>query len=153
MWRRFRERYDITDVILRLIGFSILAFAVIGSIATLQSGKYTPRQWLDFVVSGVTQGSVYALIALGYTLVYGILRMINFAHGEVFMCGAFAGYFVVTGLNQSGFLDQNWLLGLVIVAVSAMFSFSHPSRFRKRAISVVPIAPTPAASVGVAAPV
>ncbi len=122
MWQRFRERYDITDVILRLIGFSILAFAVIGSIATLQSGKYTLRQWLDFVVSGVSQGSIYALIALGYTLVYGILRMINFAHGEVFMSGAFIGFFVATGLERSGFLDQYWLLGLMIVAVSAMLT-------------------------------
>jgi len=122
MWRRFRERYDITDVILAFVGFSILAFVVIGSIATLQSGKYTLRQWLDFVVSGISQGSVYALIALGYTLVYGILRMINFAHGEVFMSGAFAGFFIATGLNQTGLLDQNWLLGLILVAFSAMLT-------------------------------
>ena len=45
------------------------------------------------MVNGVTWGSVYALIALGYTMVYGILRLINFAHGDVYMLGAFFGYF------------------------------------------------------------
>ncbi|MCL6553679.1 MAG: branched-chain amino acid ABC transporter permease, partial [Firmicutes bacterium] len=52
-------------------------------------GRYTGEQWLDFVVFGLAQGGIYALIALGYTMVYGILRMINFAHGEVFMSGAY----------------------------------------------------------------
>lgn len=48
------------------------------------------------VVNGLTIGGIYALIALGYTLVYGILFMINFAHGEIFMAGAFAGYGALT---------------------------------------------------------
>ena len=48
------------------------------------------------VVNGLTLGSVYALIALGYTMVYGILKLLNFAHGEVYMMGAFAGYAVLT---------------------------------------------------------
>ena len=48
------------------------------------------------VVNGLTLGSVYALIALGYTMVYGILKLLNFAHGEVYMLGAFAGYGVLT---------------------------------------------------------
>jgi branched-chain amino acid transport system permease protein len=50
-------------------------------------------EFLQQLVNGVTWGSVYALIALGYTMVYGILRLINFAHGDVYMLGAFAGYF------------------------------------------------------------
>jgi branched-chain amino acid transport system permease protein len=50
-------------------------------------------------VNGVTLGSVYALIALGYTMVYGILKLLNFAHGEVYMIGAFTGYFVLTALG------------------------------------------------------
>ena len=49
--------------------------------------------WANLFVIGLALGAVYALIALGYTLVYGILRMINFAHGEVFMMGAFASFF------------------------------------------------------------
>ncbi|MBM3138664.1 MAG: branched-chain amino acid ABC transporter permease [Chloroflexi bacterium] len=55
--------------------------------------------WFDQLINGLTIGSVYALIALGYTLVYGILQMINFAHGEVFMLGAFAGYFVLLAVG------------------------------------------------------
>lgn len=60
---------------------------------------YGPDTWVKFAISGLIIGSVYALIAIGYTLVYGILRMINFAHSEVFMIGTFAGYFVFEGLN------------------------------------------------------
>jgi branched-chain amino acid transport system permease protein len=51
------------------------------------------------LVNGITLGSVYALIALGYSMVYGILKLLNFAHGEVYMIGAFIGYFVLTGLG------------------------------------------------------
>ena len=47
-------------------------------------------------MNGLTTGSLYAMIALGYTMVYGVLRLINFAHGEVFMIGSFAGYVVLT---------------------------------------------------------
>ncbi|MCX7856760.1 MAG: branched-chain amino acid ABC transporter permease [Deltaproteobacteria bacterium] len=51
---------------------------------------------LEQFINGVQLGSVYALIALGYTMVYGVLRLINFAHGDVFMVGAFTGYFLLT---------------------------------------------------------
>jgi branched-chain amino acid transport system permease protein len=51
------------------------------------------------LVNGLTLGSVYALLALGYSIVYGILKLLNFAHGEVYMMGAFAGYFVLQGLG------------------------------------------------------
>lgn len=51
-------------------------------------------EFLQQIVNGVSLGSIYALIALGYTMVYGILRFINFAHGDVFMMGAFAGLFL-----------------------------------------------------------
>src|SRR3981081_4041764 len=48
---------------------------------------------LQQIINGLTVGAVYALIALGYTMVYGILRLINFAHGDIYMLGAFFGYF------------------------------------------------------------
>jgi branched-chain amino acid transport system permease protein len=51
-------------------------------------------EFLQQVINGISLGSIYALIALGYTMIYGILRFINFAHGDVFMVGAFIGYFV-----------------------------------------------------------
>lgn len=56
--------------------------------------EYSPDIWIRLLISGLIIGGVYSLIAIGYTLVYGILRMINFAHGEVMMIGTFAGYFI-----------------------------------------------------------
>ncbi len=53
------------------------------------------------VINGLSVGSIYALIALGYTMVYGILRLINFAHGDVFMVGAFVGFYATTSLGLS----------------------------------------------------
>ena len=50
-------------------------------------------------VNGLTLGSLYALIALGYSMVYGILKLLNFAHGDVYMVGAFVGYWVLNGLG------------------------------------------------------
>ena len=60
---------------------------------------YGPDTWARFFIAGLILGSVYALIAIGYTLVYGILRMINFAHGDIMMIGAFGGYFVFEALK------------------------------------------------------
>src|SRR4030095_1548119 len=51
-------------------------------------------EFLQQLINGLSLGSIYALIALGYTMVYGVLRFINFAHSEVFMIGAFAGYYL-----------------------------------------------------------
>src|SRR5256885_9970087 len=50
-------------------------------------------------VNGLTLGSLYALIALGYSMVYGILKLLNFAHGDVYMIGAFMGYYALRGLG------------------------------------------------------
>ncbi len=57
---------------------------------------------LEYLINGISLGMVYALIALGYTMVYGILRMINFSHGEVFMVGGFVGWGVISTLLASG---------------------------------------------------
>lgn len=105
-----------------LWGFRILIVVVVvlGTILTIQAGKYTGQQWVDFVVFGISQGSIYALIALGYTMVYGILRMINFAHGEIFMSGAFGGYFIATWLTGIGFMDQHPVLGLITAILFGM---------------------------------
>jgi branched-chain amino acid transport system permease protein len=56
--------------------------------------QYGPETWTRLLISGLIIGGVYSLIAIGYTLVYGVLLMINFAHGEVMMIGTFAGFFV-----------------------------------------------------------
>ncbi len=54
-------------------------------------------EWLQQLINGISLGSIYALIALGYTMVYGIIKLINFAHGDVFMVGAFVGFYAIKG--------------------------------------------------------
>ncbi|HSB90034.1 MAG TPA: branched-chain amino acid ABC transporter permease [Anaerolineales bacterium] len=105
-----------------LWGFRILVLliVVVGTIQSLRSGQYTSDQWIDFVVFGIARGSIYAVLALGYTMVYGILRMINFAHGDVFMAGAFAGYFVANGFSRTGFLERQPVVALLIAVLFAM---------------------------------
>jgi branched-chain amino acid transport system permease protein len=96
---------------------AVVLIVVVGSALTLLGGRYSAETWISLIVSGLTLGSIYALIALGYTMVYGILRMINFAHGEIFMSGAFAGYFTAVGLSSMGFLNMNPLTALISVVV------------------------------------
>jgi len=70
-------------------------------------------------------GGIYALIALGYTLVYGILRMINFAHSEVFMSGPFTAVFLAKGLNTIGFYNNHPIISLLLItALSAVISIT-----------------------------
>ncbi|WP_075983277.1 branched-chain amino acid ABC transporter permease [Bacillus massilinigeriensis] len=68
------------------------------------------------LVNGISLGSIYALIALGYTMVYGIVKLINFAHGDVFMVGAFVGFYSITVLHLSFFPAL-----LLTMAVCALF--------------------------------
>lgn len=67
-------------------------------------------EWLQQLVNGISVGSIYALIALGYTMVYGIIKLINFAHGDVFMLGAFIGFFAIA----------RWDLGFFPALIIAM---------------------------------
>ncbi|MEJ9279743.1 MULTISPECIES: branched-chain amino acid ABC transporter permease [Ureibacillus] len=66
--------------------------------------------WLQQLINGISLGSIYALIALGYTMVYGIIKLINFAHGDVFMLGAFIGFFAIT----------RWEMGFIPALIIAM---------------------------------
>ncbi|HEX2871569.1 MAG TPA: branched-chain amino acid ABC transporter permease [Polyangiaceae bacterium] len=76
---------------------------------------------LQQILNGLSLGSIYALIALGYTMVYGILKLINFAHGEVFMIGAYAGYFAALGLGVQDYGSAGFPIYLaVLVLVFAM---------------------------------
>ena len=89
MLRTWRQRFTLTDVFIWLIGLSIAVLVIWGTISTLRQGQYAGSVWLDLTIKGLALGGVYALIAMGYTMVYGILKMINFAHSEVFMSGPF----------------------------------------------------------------
>jgi branched-chain amino acid transport system permease protein len=72
------------------------------------------------LVAGLTIGSLYALLALGYTMVYGILKLLNFAHGDVYMMGAYMGYFVLTGLGGSLSPEVPTVLLIVLMFGAAM---------------------------------
>ena len=120
MLKRWRERIAPTDVVMWLIGAAILTLVIWGSTATLSEGKYSAHHWFDFVIFGLAQGSIYALIAMGYTMVYGILRMINFAHSEVFMSGPYTAYYVAAAFYSSGFLDQYPIVSLMMIFLVSM---------------------------------
>lgn len=73
--------------------------------------------FLELFLGGLTRGSIYALIALGYTMVYGIIELINFAHGEIYMIGAFTGLIVAGLLTMLGFPGISILAIAVVCAV------------------------------------
>jgi branched-chain amino acid transport system permease protein len=86
---------------------------------------YGPDTWVRFAISGIILGGVYAVIALGYTLIYGILFMINFAHGDVMMLGTFAGYFTLEGFSATGLLNRSlgWsIISILVALVVGMFA-------------------------------
>ncbi|MDR2352696.1 MAG: branched-chain amino acid ABC transporter permease LivH, partial [Deltaproteobacteria bacterium] len=72
--------------------------------------------FLDLCISGLTKGSIYALIALGYTMVYGIIALINFAHGEIYMIGAFTALIFSLILSSLGFSGWGLLVACVFLA-------------------------------------
>jgi branched-chain amino acid transport system permease protein len=120
MLKRLRRRVSGTTIVMWLIGAAILAVVIAGFITTLTSGKYSGKDWINLTIYGLAQGGIYALIALGYTLVYGILRMINFAHGDIFMAGPYIAYFLAVAFDQSGFLNRSPILALGILTLLAM---------------------------------
>ena len=82
--------------------------------------------FLELFLGGLTRGSIYALIALGYTMVYGIIELINFAHGEIYMIGAFTGLIVISVLTLMGWptLAIILLAALVAMIYSAAYGFT-----------------------------
>jgi branched-chain amino acid transport system permease protein len=77
------------------------------------------HQFLTYTVDGLVIGSLYAVIALGYTLVYGVLQLINFAHSEVFMLGAFGGLFAARAVEPSGSIGIPASIGIMAVGLTA----------------------------------
>jgi branched-chain amino acid transport system permease protein len=118
--RRGLELFSFTGGFLWTVRIAAIVVVVWGASASLLSGRLTFDQWKNLMVFGLAQGSVYALIALGYTMVYGVLRFINFAHGEVFMSGAMIGFFTADGLNRSGLWNSRPFLSLFIVLLVSM---------------------------------
>lgn len=117
MLQRYLDDFSWVDFIIDVLRVLIIALVVIGAFNTLSSGRFTLAQWVSLFIAGLAQGSIYALIALGYTLVYGILRMINFAHGEIYMSGAFTTVFLAQAFNRSGFLNNYPFLAIPLMLI------------------------------------
>jgi branched-chain amino acid transport system permease protein len=126
---------------------------------------YGPDTWLRFVISGLIIGGLYSLIAIGYTLVYGILQMINFAHGDVMMIGCFGGYFVFEALKAipapgSAGATENFLnyqpilsvilaffVGMLVAAIAGYFLEKIAYRPLRSAPRLIPLISAIGASI------
>ena len=82
-------------------------------------------EFFQHIIDGISVGAIYALIALGYTMVYGVLKLINFAHGDVFMVGAMVGWYAArwTGESRSPSIGGALLITLASMAVCACLGF------------------------------
>ena len=76
------------------------------------------QQFIQQLINGVSLGSIYALIALGYTMIYGIIKLINFAHGDIYMVGAYVSFFAITVMNLSIF--PALLISMIVTAILGM---------------------------------
>ena len=84
--------------------------------------------FLSYLINGISLGSIYAIIALGYTMVYGIARMLNFAHGDIIMVGGFAIFTIVSTLSLPPILGV-----LVAVAVCTVpVSYTHLDVYKRQ---------------------
>ncbi|MBS1248531.1 MAG: High-affinity branched-chain amino acid transport system permease protein LivH [Chloroflexi bacterium] len=125
MLQRF-QNISFLDIALWALAAIIITVVIWGTIATIIDNPYNPQFWAETIVFGISQGSLYALIAIGYTLVYGVLFMINFAHGEFFMTGIItATIFLAQPMKETGFLDNYPIISLLaIAAVSILVSMA-----------------------------
>ncbi len=113
---RSEESVSSTRIIINYLGVVLFLAAAyrVGVVVEASPERYPITLWGLQLVNGLVLGGVYALVALGYTLVYGILFMINFAHGEVLVMGAFGGWFALTYITDLG--DGTFEVGAATVA-------------------------------------
>ena len=148
MLKRWRQQVTLTDLVVWAIGIAIGIAVVYGTIVTWRTARYTPEQWINLTIDGLKLGGIYALIALGYTLVYGVLRMINFAHSEVFMSGPFTAVFLAAYLEKIGFYNSYPIISLLLItllsaAVSATIAILleriayRPLRYAPRLVPLI----------------
>ncbi len=121
---RGRSRFNWVDSFLTFVRVAAVVFIAVGLVGTIvnfvNDEGPTVEAWRDLVVGGLAQGAMYGLIALGYSMVYGVLGFINFAHGEVFMGGAMTGFFMASWFEETGLWTDNFVLALILVIVSGV---------------------------------
>ncbi|MFP3914953.1 MAG: branched-chain amino acid ABC transporter permease, partial [Actinomycetota bacterium] len=122
--RSFRPSWVDTFLwMIRIGAIIIISWGLIGSILRFAAGEgLSASQWRDLIVAGLSQGAMYGLLALGYSMVYGVLGFINFAHGEVFMSGAMVGFIAANWLFENGVWASNPIVSLLVVLAVAMFT-------------------------------
>lgn len=114
--RGFRtSKQSYSKLLTGIFGAVILVLVIWRVITVGVAEGYPTSFWITQGINGLVLGGVYALVALGYTLVYGILFMINFAHGEVMMLGGVAGFFALQVA-----VAQGWMSGPTLVVVAAL---------------------------------
>jgi branched-chain amino acid transport system permease protein len=108
---------------MRVMAIFVIVWGFIGAIGLgIEGNGLSAEAWKQLIIAGIAQGSMYGLIALGYSMVYGVLGFINFAHGEVFMVGAMVGFFAANALFDAGVWESNFILSIFIVLLVAMFT-------------------------------
>jgi branched-chain amino acid transport system permease protein len=123
--------YPLLQIIVFIVGISVLLSAVAYILAVffphpnpkidILLADQISKQLPGMIISGISVGFVYAMIALGYTLVYGVLKFINFAHSEIFMFGSVIGFEIIRRIDDAGALSGwNPFLLVVVIVVSAM---------------------------------
>ncbi len=139
----FQRTANIARIARWVIGVIILAVMLWRLYTVIfVDAEYGLDTWTRFAITGLILGGMYALIAIGYTLVYGILFMINFAHGEVMMLGAFGGYFVFEILKSTpapfasdpglSFLDTYPAIAVILAFLTGMLVASTSGFFLER---------------------
>ncbi len=122
--RRFK--FNWVDGFLWFIRVAAIITIVVGITGSIQKfaggGGPSVEAWRDLIISSISTGSMYGLIALGYSMVYGVLGFINFAHGEVFMSGTMVGLISATILFNNGFWDSNPYVSILLVLIVAMIT-------------------------------
>ena len=128
--RSRRTGVDLFLTFLRVVLLSVIAFGLFAFVwqqldtsnplsrqINPDATGLTAPQFKGLLVTGLSQGAMYGLIALGYSMVYGVLGFINFAHGEVFMLGAFSGFIASVKLDEAGYWEGNAFIPAVLFTV------------------------------------
>ncbi len=135
---------------LKIVIFSLVGVTLVVAFIFLASGM-SPASFFQHLLNALQWGSFYALIALGYSMVYGVLMLFNFAHGDIFMVGAYIGWGIATGLvalGMRGILPlPNWLI-LVLTILLAMFFTSFVGMLVER-VGYRPLREAPRASAAI----
>jgi branched-chain amino acid transport system permease protein len=122
--RRFKFNWvDAFLWFIRIAAIIAIAVGIAGSIQKFAAGEGPSVEgWRDLIIASISTGAMYGLIALGYSMVYGVLGFINFAHGEVFMSGTMVGFISATILFDNGIWDANPFVSILVVLIVAMLT-------------------------------